>query len=71
MCKEEISGSRLVRKNTVDKDILVTFRYGLRKNISHKNDKEEPIQSVQMNMFQSNVYKADLEFTHFDHKQSV
>ena len=71
LCKEEISGSRLVRKNTVDKGILVTFKYGLRKNISHKNNKEEPIQPVQMNMFQSNVYKTDLEFTHFDPKQSV
>ena len=64
-----------MRKETVDIDILVTSRNGDRKIMQSiritsrsppENKEEEPLEPVQMNIFQSNTYRKDLSWLHFE-----
>ena len=32
----------------------------------HENEKVEPFQPIQMNIYQSNIYRKDLSWLHFD-----
>ena len=72
--------SSCARKETVDIVILVTSRNGHRKNhaIYHNNEwtslekKEvEPVEPVLKNIYQSNTYRKDLSWTHFDNEPRV
>ena len=61
-----------MRKETVDIDILVTSRNGGRKIIRITNRppsgirEVEPVETVQMNIYQSDIYRKDLNWLHFD-----
>ena len=67
------------RKETVDIDILVTSRNGDRKIMQtiritsrpHSNKKVQPVEPVQMNIYQSNTYRKDLNWLHFDNEPNV
>ena len=56
------------RKETVDIDILVTYRNGDRKIMqskeltSHEKKEEEPVEPVLKNIYQSNTYRKDLSW---------
>ena len=66
--RQKIPESSCVRKETVDTDVLVTFRNGDRKIIqsiinneltSLKKKQVEPVEPPQMNICQSNTYRKD------------
>ena len=95
--RQRIPESSHVRKETVDKDILVTSRFGdikiiqsiritsrptsrIRKwnqlrqfrGTSMNKDKEvEPVETVQMNTYQSNTYRKDLTWLHFEDEPRI
>ena len=63
------------RKETVDIDILVTYRNGDRKIIQSiritsrppsRKKEVEPVEPVLKNIYQSNNYRKDLSWPHFD-----
>ena len=68
------------RKETVDIDILVTYRNGDRKimqsiritrrSLSRKK-KVGPVEPVLKNIYQSNTYRKDLSWPHFDDEPRV
>ena len=68
------------RKETVDIDILVTSRNGDRKimqsiRITSRPPSEkkevEPVEPVLKNIYQSNTYRKDLSWPHFDDEPRV
>ena len=69
-----------MRNVTVDIGILVTSRNGDKKNhaifqnnewTSLENIEVEPVEPVQMNMYQSNIYRKDLSWLHFNDKPRI
>ena len=68
-----------MRKEAVDIEILVTSRNGDRKimqsiritSTSLENKEVEPVKPVQMNIYQSNTYRNDLSWLHFDDEPRV
>ena len=54
-----LAGSSRARKETVGIGILVTSR------------NSEPVEPVPMNICQSNTYRKDLSWLHFDHEPKV
>ena len=77
--RQRIPESSCARKETVDMDILVTSRNGDRKIMqsirimsrSLENKEEEPVEPVQMNIYQNNTYRKDLNWLHFDDEPRV
>ena len=78
--RQIIPGSSCARNETVDIDIIVTSRNGDRKNhaIYQNNqwtllDKKEvePVEPVQMNIYQSKTYRKDLSWLHFQDELRV
>ena len=79
-CRQRIPGSSCVRKETVDIDILVTCRNGDTKNHANYQSNEqtylkkkevEPVEPVLKNIYQSNTYRKDLGWPHFDDEPRV
>ena len=70
---QRILESSYVREENIDIDILVTSRnsdwkvtvYQNNKQTSLKNKEVEPIEPVQMNIYQSNTCIKDLSLLHF------
>ena len=64
-----------MRKETVDIDILVTIFffaiYQNNKETSLENKEVEPVEPVQMNIYQSNTYRKDLSWPHFNDEPRV
>ena len=69
-----------MRKETTDNDILVTSRncdkkkyatYQSKEQTSFKKKEVEPAEPVQMNIYQSNTYRKDLNYLHFDNEPKV
>ena len=66
-------------KETAGIDILVTSRNGDRKIIQSiritttllKSNEVEPVEPVQMNIYQSNTYRKDLHLLHCDDEPRV
>ena len=66
-------------KETAGIDILVTSRNGDGKIIKSiritttllKRNKVEPVEPIQMNIYQSNMYRKDLHLLHFDNEPRV
>ena len=58
--------SSCARKETFDIDILVTSRNGHRKIIQ-----VEPVEPVMRNIYQSNTYRKDLSWPHFNDEPRV
>ena len=58
--KQRIQESRCAWKETVNRDILIKFR-----NHPPKEGKE-PVQSIQMSIYESNTYREDLCWLHFE-----
>ena len=66
-------------KETAGIDILVTSRNGDRKIIQSiritttllKRNEVEPVEPVQMNIYQSNTYRKDLHLLHFNDEPRV
>ena len=62
-------------------DILVTSRNGdrqimhsiriINEKTSHENKEAEPVEPVQMNIYQHNIYRKDLTRLYFDHEPRV
>ena len=79
--RQRISESRQARKETVDIDIFVTSKNGDRKIIytiywnneqtSLEKKEIEPVESVLKNIYQSNTYRKDLSWPHFDDEPRV
>ena len=61
-CRQRILESDCARKETVDIDVLITSRYG---------DKKNHILPFQINIYQSNIYRKDLSWLHFDDEPRV
>ena len=63
-----------MRKETVDIGIHVTFRNADRKITIYQNNEQtsldkkevELVEPVQINIYQSNTYRKDLSWLHFD-----
>ena len=78
---QRIPESSCERKEIVDIDILVTSMNGDKKNMQSirimciynvlKNKEVEPAEPVQMNIYQSNTYRKDLSWLHFDNYPRV
>ena len=69
-----------MRKETVDLDILVTSRNGDRKIMQSirimsrppsRKKEVEPVEPVLKNIYQSNTYRKDLSWPHFDDEPRV
>ena len=78
--RQRIPESSCVRKETVDIDILVTSRNGDRKIMQSirimsrppsKKKEVEPVEPVLKNIYQSNTYRKDLSWPHFDNDPRV
>ena len=71
--RQRIPESSCLRKETVDIDILVTSRNSDLKieQTSLKNKEVEPVEPVQMNIYQYNIYRTDLSLLHFDNEPRV
>ena len=78
--RHRIPGSSCARKKTVDIDILVASRKGDRKIVQSiritsrspsRKRKWEPVQPVQMNIYQNHNYRKDLSWLHFDDEPSI
>ena len=72
--RQSIPESSCSRKETVDIDILVTSRNDDRKimqSIRFEKKEMEPIEPVQMNIYESNVYRKDLSWLHLDNDPRV
>ena len=63
--RQRIPGPSRARKETVDIDILVTSRNGDRKK------EVEPVEPVLKNIYQSNTYRKDLSWPHFNDEPMV
>ena len=71
---QRIKKPSCTRKETADIEILitstkVTVKYATNQNnewTCHNNEEKKPVQSVQMNIYQSNSYRKDLSWLHFD-----
>ena len=69
--RQRIPEFSCARKETVDIDILVTSRNGDRKIMQSirtflEKKEVEPVEPVLKNIYQSNTYRKDLSWTHFD-----
>ena len=62
--RQRIPEFSCARKETVDIDILVTSRNGQKKEV-------EPVEPVLKNIYQSNTYRKDLRWPHFDNEPRV
>ena len=60
--KQRIPESSCARKETINKEIKWT---------SLENNETEPVESVQMNIYQSNTYRKDLSWLHFNNESRV
>ena len=69
--RQRISESSCVRKETVDIDILVTSRNGDRKIMQSIRITSRQVEPVLMNIYQSNTYRKDLSWPHFDDEPKV
>ena len=75
--RQRIPESSCARKETVDIDILATSRNGDRKimqsiRITSLEEREvEPVKPVLKNIYQSNTYRKDLNWLHFDNEPRV
>ena len=76
--RQRIPKFSCARKETVDIDILVTSRNGHRKimqsiRITSRLEKKEvePVEPVLKNIYQSNTYRKDLSWPHFDDEPRV
>ena len=78
--RQRIPKSSCARKKTVDIDILVTSRNGDRKNHAiHQNNERasqekkdvEPLEPVLKNIYQSNTYRKDISWPHFNDEPRV
>ena len=78
--RQRIPEFSCARKETVDIDILVTSSDGERKimqsiRITTRPPSEikevEPVEPVQMNIYQSNPYRKDLSWIHFNDEPRV
>ena len=72
--EERIPESSYVMKETVDIEILVISRNGDRSNNEYtflKNKEVETVEPVQMNIYQSNIYRKDLSWLHFKDEPRV
>ena len=80
--RQRIPEPSCARKETVDIDILVTSQLGewwqknyaiYQKNeeTSLENTEMEPVDPAQMNIYQSNNFKKDLSWLHFDDEPRV
>ena len=76
-CWQRIPESSCARKETADIEILITSRRkGDRKMMQpiritsewncYKYEEKEPVQPVQMDIYQSSSYRKDLNWLHFD-----
>ena len=78
--RQRIPEFSCARKETVDIDILVTSRNGHRKITQSiritcrppsRKKEVEPVEPVLKNIYQSNTYRKDLSWPHFDDKPRV
>ena len=74
-CGQRIPESSCERKETVDIEILITSRRNSDRKIMQPiritSELAEPVQPVQMNIYQSNSYRNDLSWLHFDDEPRV
>ena len=77
--RQRIPESSCVKKETVVIYILITSRNGdrrIRQSIRNKqtsieNKQVEPVEAVQMSIYQSNTFRKDLSWLHFDNEPRV
>ena len=79
--RQRVPESSCARKETVDINIPVTSRNGYRKIMqsiritsrppSRKRKRNQLIEPVLKNIYQSNTYRKDLNWTHFDKEPRV
>ena len=77
--RQKVLESSSARKKTVDIDILVTSRNNDRKIMQSINNKQtslkkkevEPAEPVLRNIYQSNTYRKNLSWSHFDDEPRV
>ena len=77
--RQRIPESSCARKKTVDIDILVASRNNDRKIMQSINNEQtslkkkevEPAEPVLKNIYQSNTYRKDLSWSHFDDEPRV
>ena len=78
--RQRIPEFSCARKETVDIDILVTSRNGHRKIMQSiritsrppsRKKEVEPVEPVLKNIYQSNIYRKDLSWPHFDNEPKV
>ena len=77
--RQRIPESGCARKETVDIDILVTYRNGDRKSMQSirtsrppsRKKEVEPVESVLKNIYQYDTYRKDLSQSHFDDESRV
>ena len=78
--RQRIQEFSYARKETVDIDILVTSRNGDRKIMqsmrimsrpTSRKKEVEPVEPVLKNIYQSNTYRKDLSWPHFDDEPRV
>ena len=75
--REFLSSS--VRTETVDTDILETSMNGDKNHAIYHNDKQisledkevEPAEPVQMNIYESNTYRKESSWLHFNNKSRI
>ena len=70
-CRKRIPESSCARKETVDIDTLVTSRNGDRKIMQFIRIISRQVEPLLMNIYQSNTYRKDLRWPHFDDEQRV
>ena len=70
-CKKRIPEPSCARKETVYIDTLVTSRNGDRKIMQSIRITSRQVEPLLMNICQSNTYRKDLRWPHFDDEQIV
>ena len=70
-CRKRIPESSCARKETVDIDTLVTSRNGDRKIMQFIRITSRQVEPLLMNIYQSNTYRKDLRWPHFDDEPRV
>ena len=79
-CRQKIPESCCTKRETINIHYLITSRNGERKIYAtypnnewtcKKNKQMESVQSVQMNIYQSNTYRKDLSWQHFNNQPRV
>ena len=70
-CRKRIPEPSCARKETVDIDILVTSRNGDRKIMQSIRITSRQVEPLPMNIYQSNTYRKDLRWPHFDDEPRV